>query len=490
MSFGTHAVVAFLLTPFIIHSVGNSAFGVWVLVVSLTGYMGLLDLGTRISLPKYVAQYRAQGDVDALNRFVNSLFSILLCLGLGTFLLAILGAVLIGKVFQIPPSLTEIVPIIALIVGANLSLGFPLTIFQGILLGCQRYVLVNIFEVGGVVLRSVLIVFFLKAGYGLLALALITAGVSLGVYCIFVVIVCRLVPEFRLRAFEFTKEELKKIIHFSLANFWINVADRLIFYSGSLIVGYFLSMVAVAFFAIAESLITYMRQAVLALVTVLVPAASEMEANKEFVRLKELTIMSAKVVFLVVLPLGIGGVVVGESFIRLWMGSGYDDSAVVLAILVVGQAVALSQYGPEIMLIGINRHRNLAIVMMIIACINITLSLVFVRMWGLVGVALGCAIPLAIGQLVCVPIFIRKYIGLPISVYVRRAFLPGLAPIVIFALVLWGNTKIFDADSWGGLAMTICVTLIAYIPAIFFLSCNKEEQGHLRIVGSSLVQWR
>jgi hypothetical protein len=43
--FAVEAVIAVCRLPFIIHRIGESAYGVWVLVLSVTGYMGILNLG-------------------------------------------------------------------------------------------------------------------------------------------------------------------------------------------------------------------------------------------------------------------------------------------------------------------------------------------------------------------------------------------------------------------------------------------------------------
>src|SRR5450755_2807636 len=40
-------VVGFFLSPFVVHRLGNLAYGVWVIIGSLVSYMGLLDLGLR-----------------------------------------------------------------------------------------------------------------------------------------------------------------------------------------------------------------------------------------------------------------------------------------------------------------------------------------------------------------------------------------------------------------------------------------------------------
>ena len=43
VGFSVQVAVAFFLTPFILHSLGDTRYGIWSLVIGLTGYYGLLD---------------------------------------------------------------------------------------------------------------------------------------------------------------------------------------------------------------------------------------------------------------------------------------------------------------------------------------------------------------------------------------------------------------------------------------------------------------
>src|SRR6516164_5380032 len=73
---GVSLAVGFFLSPYILHRLGDDAFGLWILVFSFTGYYGLFDLGIRSSIVKYVAQYTAANDHEGLARVINtSLFT-------------------------------------------------------------------------------------------------------------------------------------------------------------------------------------------------------------------------------------------------------------------------------------------------------------------------------------------------------------------------------------------------------------------------------
>ena len=60
-SLGINVLVGLFLSPFLVHYLGDSAFGIWVLIFSITGYYGLFDLGIRSSLIRYVSKFTATG---------------------------------------------------------------------------------------------------------------------------------------------------------------------------------------------------------------------------------------------------------------------------------------------------------------------------------------------------------------------------------------------------------------------------------------------
>src|ERR1700736_6806978 len=71
---GVNILVGVFLSPFILHRLGDAAFGIWVLIFSLTGYYGIFDFGIRSSLVRYVSKFQAVGERDQLARVVNTSF--------------------------------------------------------------------------------------------------------------------------------------------------------------------------------------------------------------------------------------------------------------------------------------------------------------------------------------------------------------------------------------------------------------------------------
>src|SRR5580692_12385408 len=74
IAFAISVGVAFFLSPFIVHRLGNIAYGVWTLVVSMISFMSLLDLGLRGAVTRFVARHHAQGNHQEASRAVSAAF--------------------------------------------------------------------------------------------------------------------------------------------------------------------------------------------------------------------------------------------------------------------------------------------------------------------------------------------------------------------------------------------------------------------------------
>ena len=73
------AAVALFLAKYVQEALGKSANGVWQVLIALTGYYALLDLGVRSAVGQYVTRYSATGDIDSVNRTLNTALRLLLC---------------------------------------------------------------------------------------------------------------------------------------------------------------------------------------------------------------------------------------------------------------------------------------------------------------------------------------------------------------------------------------------------------------------------
>jgi O-antigen/teichoic acid export membrane protein len=81
--FGTIANMAagFFLSPFVLHRLGNVAFGLWVRAISGVGYLGLLDLGMQNSVLRFVSRGPTRKDHQGVSEAISAALWVRLQIG-------------------------------------------------------------------------------------------------------------------------------------------------------------------------------------------------------------------------------------------------------------------------------------------------------------------------------------------------------------------------------------------------------------------------
>lgn len=390
---GVNIAVGFFLSPFILHHLGDEAFGLWVLVFSLTGYYGIFDFGIRSSLVRYVSKFQATGDKDQLARLINTSLFTYSCLALVLMVPTVLGGYYVDRLFHIPPGFLQPARVLFLMVGYSTALGFPLGISGGILEGLQKFYVMNSTNIVATLVRAVLIIYVLRHGFGLLSVALITVSLPL------IAAMVRAVIAHRLLAIPYgwkyvDRQSFKQVANYGSVTFIIIVAMQLRFKTDAVIIGSFLSASAITYFSIGGRLVDYAGRVVSSPANVFTPMSSHFHATGDYVQLRRMFISGNRACALVMFPMVVVLVVMGKSVIEAWVGPRYVSSYVILLILLIPSALYEAQSTSNRILFGMSLHKTLAYVVLMEGVANVILSIALVRPLGIVGDAIGTAIPL------------------------------------------------------------------------------------------------
>src|SRR5215831_954604 len=277
-SLAINVIVGVFLSPFIVHRLGDAAFGIWVLIFSITGYYGLFDLGIRSSIIRYVSKYTAANETEKLARHINTSLFTYAMTGLLAMSVTLVLAALIDHIFRVPPEFHQQARWLMLMVGASVALGFPLGVFGGILDGLQRFYITNWTSILSTLLRAALIVLALHHGYGLLTVALITVALPIlsSIVRGFIVFHLLRIP-IGLRYVD--RESFKHMAHYSGTTLIIIIAARLRFRTDELVLGGMLSTTAVTFFNVGARLVDYAQELVASLAQIFVPMSRQSEIS-------------------------------------------------------------------------------------------------------------------------------------------------------------------------------------------------------------------
>lgn len=452
--------VGFFLAPFIVHRLGNVAYGVWVLAISVVTYLGLLDLGMQSSVLRFVSKGHTQGDHAGASETISAALWVRLQISALVVVLSVGLAMVFPLLFKIPPAMASDARKAVLLIGATTALTMSVGVFGGVLSALNRYDLQSLISLVQAAIRVIGVVIVLRSGHGIVAIAiceLIAATVS---NALLLIVARRLYPDLQVRLNRPRREVLKKIWTYSVYAFLTTIAVQLVYQTDNLVVGAFVSASAVTFYAIGNSLCRYAGQVVSAMTLTFVPAASTYEAAGDHASLRGLYCNGTRATMAVALPILVTLMIRGRSFIRLWMGPEYTHrSGLVLMILASALFFSYANRVASSIAFGIEKHKAMAIWAVGEGVANLTLSMILVRYYGIYGVAIGTLIPSLAVHLFLWPRFIPKLVNVSSAEVVGRIWMPMFLSAIPFAMVSYAMDRFLPARNLGIFFLQVMVTL-------------------------------
>jgi O-antigen/teichoic acid export membrane protein len=438
MAFATSITVAFFLSPFIVHSLGNVAYGVWTLVISMVSYMGLLDLGLRGAVTRFVSRYHAQGDHAEASANVSAALWLRLWIGLVILGVTLILPTLARRAFPIPAELQSAATLAIIVTGINFGVTITFGVFGAVLAGLQRFDIMNGIVISQTVLRASGVVYLLRSGHGISALALWELFVVLLANTSMAILTLRVYPQLKIIFRMPSRQTLGPLWEYSFYVLLMNVCWQVIQYTDNVVVGAFVSVAAVTFCSIAVGLYEYTRSVVGALGMIFLPLASSLDAQGRKAQLRTLLIQGTRATLLVALPIQLVLFFSGHTFIRLWVGAEYAEvSGRLLQILMIAQLFTFANYASHNIACGLGKHKTVAARVLAEAIANITLSIILIRQIGLNGVAWGSAIPSVVIQLLFWPRFISKLLESSMTEYVWQSWIKPCIAAIPFGLACY-----------------------------------------------------
>jgi O-antigen/teichoic acid export membrane protein len=165
----------------------------------------------------------------------------------------------------------------------------------------------------------------------------------------------------------------------------------------------------------------------------------------------------------IALPLAATLIVLGKSVLTAWVGAGYVATCYpVLLTLLIPSTLIFSQAASSRILYGMARHKSLAWVTGMEGIANLILSIVLIRPFGVVGDAMGTAIPLTVTALFFLPRHLCRVLNLRIRSFLLEAYtLPVLLTLpTVFTLL--AVRQWFFARKYLEVAVQIVVAMIPY----------------------------
>jgi len=474
------SVIGFFLSPYVVHHLGSTTYGVWVLVGSIVSYMALLDLGIRGAVVRFVSADQPRGRHDEASRAVSAALWFRIWLGGIVLLGAMMLSFLAPRIFHIPPELHTATRAAILISGTSVALSLCYGVFSGVLNALLRFDLLAISATGLSALNAAGFVLLLGRGHGIVAMALWQLFVGLLNGAFLLASAFRVYPQLKLFFRPPGRDLVRKFGGYSVFLFVNAAAGQVIYYTDSVVIGATLPVGAITVYALGFAPTQYLRQIVSSLAVTFLPAASTISARGDHEQLRRLLIQGTRAVMAIALTVEAGLMFRGGTFISLWMGPQYrEGSGRVLQVLTLAWIFMAGNFCAGNVVYGLSKHKRVAIWSIFEAVANLVLSLFLVRRWGVIGVAWGTVLPSWIINAILWPRFITKLLDIPLGSYILQSWIrPALATLP-FAAGCFLADRFWPATHLTGFFLQMAA-LLPLALAGFSLTFGREVAQVLR----------
>ena len=463
--FGTAATLAvgFFLSPFVVHRLGNAAYGVWILAVFSVNYLLLFDMGMRSSILRYVSKGHTTQDHQSASEVISAVLWVRILIAAVVLLASGILASLFPTMFKVPASLVVEGREAVLIIGISTALNMSFGVFGAVVSALNRFELHNLVALAQLAIRVTGTIAVLLAGHGIVAIA-VCELVATVVRCgLLASISRRIYPNLRINLKTPNRDVLWKIWSYSAYAFLLTVASQLVYQTDNLVVGAFVSAVAVTFYSIGNSLCRYAQQIVESMTSTFTPAASTYESAGNSASLRALYINGTRFAMAVSSPILITFLARGQTFIGLWMGPQYSrTSGIVLAILAASLFFASSNSTASAIAWGIEKHKKVAVWAIFEAVANLTLSVILAIKIGIYGVAIGTLVPSVVIHLVFWPRYVPQLVGVTATQVYRDIWAPIYLCSIPYAFASYLVDRLFPTQTMALFA----VQTIALLPIL------------------------
>lgn len=465
---GVTFAVWFLLTPYMIHSLGNEGYGLWSLLFSLVGFLSLLDLGTGAGVVRCVAEARGHGRKDerdeALSTYLASslvlaLLGVVVVWGMARFALPALG---------IPQGALEVARVALWLVGLrSFILAVPFGFVRGILFGENRLVALNAAQAVTTVIGGLFTAFALSMGAGVRGVAWAGLAGMLVEHLVYFALAAPYLRGLRLSWRLVTLRSLRRASSLGLAQLMIAASGLVLLRTDPIIVQAFAGMAAVSMYSVAMKVAENTFLIIKQFVNALSPLIAEWHAAGKSAELRELLVRATRLALIPAALIGGAAIGGGSSLLRLWLGPEFVVAALPMRILVLAMVFTVPQMVVFGLLTYSDRHHLPARASVVAAVTNVAFSLLLVRSLGLAGVALGTLLATLLVDVVYVLRSGTAAFGVSFGELTRRALLPTWIPLAIESVVLglWFRVQpphdLLEFVFWTGVAVSFTALLIA-----------------------------
>ncbi len=470
-----------ILIPYIIGSLGESLFGIYILGWSLVPVFDLLRMGMSSGLVKYSAEFFEKGEIENINKSLST--SCVLSGGLGLaagVILLIVVNFFSGWLKVVSPQYAHLLKLTCNTVAVMIITTFPIMPYAGIIHALQRYDIYNLIYVSFVYLRvTVIIGWFVlfEPSYEALIYVSVTSYILRNLANVFVA--KKLLPGVRC-SFRFVERQmLRLLLSFGGIVLLCSLCTIINTTGVKWIVGTLISPAFVGVLAIIQKPPHMIKELIQAMTLSLMPAASRYSVRQDPKLLRELFVKSTRYINLVLLAGMVEIVFVIMPLMHLWLGADYVYLVPFIIVLSGGTCIWMSSSAAVQVLRGLGMLRE-TLLSYVIGPVLTTIPIVVLSIiFGYKGywpVVIGYLAGFIVSSVIRF-IFCTKRLNIHIGMYIWQTFGQVLVVTLPPAAVFFMLAHYFNIDGFVGRQSLAAVSigLAAVLFLVFFVTGQEKR---------------
>ncbi len=409
LAYAASVLSGLILTPVIIGAIGKEGYGAWAFIISTTTLLRLLDFGITPTVVRFTAFHRGRAEEDEINAMASAGMAVYLLLGAVSVIVGLVIAWFIPDLIDLSPDLQRPAQVATLLAVVALGTQAPLGLFGSILKGSQRFDILNTSALISIVIYAVLVVtiFTNVATLPCLAtIALVATVIRLGLPAVYVK---RELPQLRLSRSLVRRSTIRNLLDYSRFAFMTHVAGKVVYSADLIVIGAIAGAEPVALYAVASRLFSLAGGVAQTGTELLLPVQSELEGREEHARQRSVLATGVRGAMCVAVLLSFPLVLLPHWIVNAWLGSGFEESVVPLALL--GIAVSFTQLNAVVaqFLFARGQPRGLAVSQASLAALNLAMTATLLLTIGEIWVAaLATVVAEGIGAMIVMPVLARR----------------------------------------------------------------------------------
>lgn len=474
-------IIVFAFNPFIIRGLGQENYGVYSLMTSFTGYLSIFEFGLGTTIIRYISKYNEENKNEEKESFLSMIFGIYFFIAICIIVVCILLYYSLDSIFSSSLNFEQIILAkkLFVIIASSITLTTIGSVFSAIIQGYEKFIFSRL-----VVLITTFINVLLTVGVLIVyptaeLLSMITLIVSVLTIVINSIYVFKKL-EVKVRMHKFDNQLFREIFQFSIFIFIQTLINQIYWRLDQLIIGITMANAAIplAIYAVAMKI----NDIVLAFTTVInryqLPTITRIVVNNDNGLTKYVANIS-RVVATLYFAVIIGFIFYGNRFISIYAGEGYEEAYPIVLIVIISASFSRIHGVGSDVLKAKNNHGMYTLIVFFSAIINVVLTIIFIKRYGLIGAAIATAISVILGNTVAYYWCLSKKGSLNIKELFKTTF-KGF-PLVCILTIIFNIFIINLGDNSLISYFSKCLSFaIFYIALVYLIILDENGKNQIK----------